>query len=222
VSLVVLTPSRGRPERAKECYQAFLDTRSLPDTEMWFVLDEGDPSTDAYEVPLFHVKQGRRGMTDALNQAAERYWDSAEVLGFIGDDHRFRTPGWDEIFVNHLREIDGGFAYGNDQIWLKGEIPTQIFGSAKIWKALGWMALPPCQHLYLDNTWLFVGDALNRLLFFPEVIVEHEHPTVGKAQWDAQYKELNATSMYNHDSLAFAEWLANDADAALERVRAVL
>lgn len=220
MSLVVLCPSRGRPDKAKECYQAFLDTRHLTSTEMRFVLDEDDPAGSSYDVPLFHVKRGRPGMTDALNEAAALMWDPFDIVGFIGDDHRFRTSGWDEMFTSVLRQSGPGLVYGNDLI--RDDIPTQIFGSSVIWKTLGWMALPTARHLYLDNTWRVLGDSLERLFYMPDVIVEHMHPTVGKAAWDAQYQVVNDPALYSSDGQAFAAWLADGAEADVERVRAVL
>lgn len=219
MSLVVLCPSRGRPDKALECYQAFLDTRHLTDTEMKFVIDEDDPTAGDYAVPVFHVKRGRPGMTDALNTAAAEVWDRFDIVGFIGDDHRFRTSGWDQMFSDLLRQMGPGLAYGNDLV--RDDIPTQIFGSSVIWKALGWMAQPGCVHLYLDNTWRAIGDATNKLYYLPDVIVEHMHPTVGKGEWDEGYLAVNAPEVYSHDAQAFTLWLAEQMSADVERVRAV-
>jgi hypothetical protein len=185
---------------------------------MLFVIDEDDPSV--YDVPVFHVKRGRPGMTDALNAATAEMWDQYEVMGFVGDDHRFRTSGWDSQFTSFLRQSGPGLAYGNDLV--RDDIPTQIFGSSAIWKALGWMANPLCRHLYLDNTWRVIGDSVERLFYFPDVIVEHMHPTVGKAEWDEGYRAVNAPEVYSADGQGFAAWLANTAEVDVERVRAVL
>ena len=217
MTLVVLCPSRARPQQAKECYQAFLDTRHMTDSEMFFVIDEDD--TSGYDVPVFHVKRGRPGMTDALNAALPMVWDR-EIVGFIGDDHRFRTSGWDTYFTDFLRQKGPGLVYGNDLA--RDDIPTQIFGSSVIWQALGWMALPTARHLYLDNAWRVIGDSVNRLFYMPDVVVEHMHPTLGKAEWDAQYRAVNAPEVYSADGQAYETWLADGAAADVEKVRAVL
>lgn len=222
MSLVVLCPSRGRPQKAKECYQAFLDTRHLPNSAMFFVLDDDDPTAAAYDVPTLHVKRGRPGMTDALNTAAAMVWDQFDVIGFVGDDHRFRTSGWDQAFCDFLRQSGPGFVYGNDKVREDGEIPTEIFGSSVIWKALGWMALPTARHLYLDNTWRVLGDAVGRLFYFPDIVIEHMHPTVGKSEWDEQYRAVNTPELYQADAQAFGTWMETQMAADLERVRAVL
>jgi hypothetical protein len=193
---------------------------------MLFVIDTDDPAAESYlksGLPIVSFDPtGRRGMTDPVNRAVAEFWDTQEVIGFVGDDHRFRTSGWDVVFRDHLRQVGGGLAYGNDQNWVNGEIPTQIFGSAKIWKALGWMCLPTARHLYLDNTWRVIGDSLERLFYFPDVVIEHVHPAWGKAQWDDQYRQLNDPALYGADGEAFAKWLAEQAEHDVDRVRQAL
>lgn len=218
--LTVLCPSRGRPDKAEECYRSFLDTRHETESSMVFVLDEDDGSAPDYDVPIQLVERGRPGMTDALNAALKTVWDQAEVIGFVGDDHRFRTSGWDKIFIDQLRAVEGGLVFANDLA--RHDIPTQIFGSAKIWKALGWMALPEAQHLYLDNTWRVIGDELDRLYYFPDVVIEHMHPSLQKGDWDEGYATVNASAMYDHDQKAFGTWLESHAQEDIARVRAAL
>lgn len=225
MSLLVLCPSRGRPDNAIACYEAFNRTRAENDTDLVFVID-ADDNIEAYtdNVPCDVVEPStRRGMTDPLNVAAARHWSDYDYIGFIGDDHRFRTPYWDRIFTGYLAGHGGGLAYGNDLARVDGDIPTQIFGDAKLWKALGWMALPAARHLYLDNTWKTIGDMLDRLFYFPLVIIEHVHPSVGKAEWDEQYRALNASEVYQEDSKAYAAWLeSGQAERDVDRIRAAL
>lgn len=217
--LTVLCPSRARPDNAAECYRSFIDTRHNPDSELYFVLDEDDSTAADYDVPIKLVERGRPGMTDALNTAARHAWNQSEIVGFVGDDHRFRSPGWDQVFIDQLAAAGGGLAYANDLNWQLGEIPTQIFGSSSIWKALGWMALPTAQHLYLDNAWRAIGDGLGRLFYFPDIVIEHLHPAFGKAEWDEGYRAVNSEAMYIHDRLAFNAWITNDLTEDLARVR---
>lgn len=223
MSLLVLCPSRGRPEKALECFDTFRRTVDRQTSSIIFVIDEDDPELDRYwaNVPVHTVKpSGRRGMTGPVNTAISKYWNAYDTIGFVGDDHRFRTDGWDRIFIEHLKSVGGGLAYGNDLAWPNGEIPTQIFGSSGIWKALGWMCLPTADHLYLDNAWRVVGDGLQKLFYFPDVVIEHVHPAFGKAEWDEGYKAVNSSEMYSHDRAAFETWLSSgQAVEDVERVR---
>jgi len=140
--------------------------------------------------------------------------------GFIGDDHRFRTPGWDARIESLLNEQGGGFAYGNDTN--RNDIPTQVFVSSSVVKALGYFGLRGCRHLYLDDAWRVLGDGADCLFYFPDVIIEHMHPTSNKGAWDANYERVNSAEMYSHDRAVFAAWLEAEADRDIGIVRNAL
>lgn len=218
MSLTVLCPTRGRPDAAWALLDTFEATRTNPHSRLVFVVDEDDPAMPDYFAP----RGGREliirrplhggGMVNALNAAALdaiREWPHERALGFVGDDHRFRTPGWDKTFLETLTDRPG-FVYGNDLFWPKGEIPTQIFMSTKVVEALGWMGLPQCKHLYIDNAWMELGAATGSIRYYPDVIVEHMHPAGGKGEWDDQYRLVNSEEMYNHDAAAFTAWRESD------------
>lgn len=225
MSLVVLCPSRGRPWGALAALESFEQTASNGSI-MRFIVDEDDDHLDSYrhlDLPLVVIPpQG--GMVADLNYAASAVLMDPTVtfLSFIGDDHRFRTPGWDTVFMNTLTANGGGFAYGNDLFWQHGEIPTQIMISANIVAELGWMALPSCRHLYVDNVWKELGEASNSLFYFPRFIIEHLHPAAGKAEWDEQYRLVNSEERYAADRQAFETWMATQASEDFESVRRAL
>lgn len=218
MSLLVITPSRGRPAQAADCYKTFCDTRGLPDTEMLFVVDRDDPTLAEYNkaVPTATFEHSGGGMAAPLNAAVAKLASHYDVIGFVGDDHRFRTPGWDTAFARILTD-KGGFAFGNDLA--RHDIPTQVFISSNILQALGWMCLPGAKHLYLDNTWRELGVRANCLYYFPDVIVEHIHPFYGKGQMDEGYQRVNAPSMYNHDRMVFEQWLIDGVDQDVATVK---
>lgn len=232
MSIVVLCPSRGRPEAAAEAYQSFLATKRQPTTQMLIVIDRDDPKFGAYRnAPVGELwlptvvpdyPRTRRGMVDPVNAVAATLWDTESIIGFVGDDHRFRTPGWDALIEENLELFGGGFAYGNDKNWRDGEIPTQIFVSSPILKALGWLALPTCDHLYVDNVWRVLGDEANCLYYFPDIVIEHMHPAFSKGVWDEQYRELNSAATYGHDHDAFVEWMRSGARDDINRVRGAI
>lgn len=227
MTLSVLCPTRGRPDAAWALHDTFEATRTNPHSRLVFVVDEDDPAMEDYYRP----REGRElvirrplhggGMVNALNAAALdaiREWPHERVLGFVGDDHRFRTPSWDVTFLEALSDRPG-FVYGNDLFWPKGEIPTQIFISTSIVKSLGWMGLPTCKHLYIDNAWMELGSATGSIRYYQNVIVEHMHPAGGKGEWDDQYRKVNSPEMYDHDAAAFTVW--RDSDQFLDDVRKV-
>lgn len=224
--MLILCPTRGRPDAAREAHAAFIETRQLDTTEILFVVDDDDPKIEAYrrlDVPI--IEQAAPGtMVAALNRAALWAIDhlGPTYLGFIGDDHRFRTEGWDVAFAGILIDRGGGLVYGNDLNRVNGDIPTQVVMSSAIVKALGWMGLPGCRHLYIDNTWTVIGEGLGKIFYVPDVVIEHLHPAFGRAQWDEGHKRVNTPEMYSHDEAAFRAWMRNDAEKDVARAKAAL
>lgn len=229
MSLVVLCPSRGRPFAARDLQLVFDKTKMLESTRLVFVVDSDDPEFSEYVqlgadgvFEMMHPKHAG-GMVNALNAAAVELLESetdVEIVGFVGDDHRFRTRGWDVSFSVQLLETKPGFAYANDLFWPNGEIPTQIFISAEIVRQLGWFGLPGCTHLYIDNAWRELALATDSLFYFPEIKIEHMHPAGGKAEWDEGHLRVNTPAMYGHDEAAFRQWRQSpDFTEDVERVR---
>lgn len=216
--ITVICPSRERPDKALEAFQSFVATVSSPAVSMIFVVDRDDPKRLGYVanglpmVDFLDYEKG--GMGPPLNAAAQALQGSSDILGFIGDDHRFRTPDWDKQVTEALK--DGGICYGDDLG--RPDLPTQVFMSSKIVRALGWMCLPNAKHLYLDDTWKTLGEKAGCLYFLPNVIIEHMHPVYGKAERDAGYARVNASAVYSHDGQLYTKWIESgqaDLDAAV-------
>lgn len=216
--ILVICPSRGRPDKAQEAAESLINTRRLDSTEMLVVVDYDDPrlleyTSDASFYRWLQVKPARAGMVAALNLAAKIMLGEGmavrpDIIGFVGDDHRFLTDGWDVAIREAL--VEPGFAFGYDKFWHQGQIPTQIFISRPIVEALGYFALPDCHHLFVDNAWMALGQATQSIHWLPNVVIEHMHPAVQKAEWDEGYLRVNAPEMYDRDGAAFNAWVHSE------------
>lgn len=205
-------------------------TASRPEQVLVEVLiDEDDPELAHYRAVLeadrrfgrgLSLTVGRRtGYTATLNTAAARRWDLDGILGAFGDDVVFRTHGWDDRVDETLRKP--GIAYGDDLIHGKNH-PSAVFMSSVIARALGWFALPTTTHQWADDGWKKLGQATGLLRFMDGVVFEHEHPGVGKADWDDTYNSVFDSDRAKADHAGFTGWVESgglDADAA--KVRAV-
>lgn len=214
--LLVVVPSRGRPHTVPELVEAFAETCAA-DTWLLFAVDESDPTVEHYvnraldrvggSVTVACRVYSSSSMVEALNfavlQAVGQFKDLVAV-GFLGDDHRPRTKGWDRAYLDALKSSPG-IVYGND-LFQGGEIPTQCAMSASWVRALGFMAAPVLTHLYVDNYWLTLGKATGCITYLPDVVVEHVHPLAGKAEWDVGYARVNTPEMYQMDRLAFESY----------------
>ena len=209
-NLVVLVPSRNRPKSIAELIKSFDETET--ESDLIVIVDDDEPQMDEYLAQgcdvLMVQKQGK-GMAKPLNFAANLMKDKYRHFAFLGDDHRPRTKNWDVHFINKLDELGTGLVYGNDL--LQGEnLATAVAMTGNIVKELGGMVPQDMIHLYLDNFWMTLGKDLNALAYMPEVILEHLHPVAGKAEWDEQYREVNAPEVYSADKKALDDYLASD------------
>lgn len=223
--VLVLCPSRGRPDSAKEVVLSFLATIANPDTFLCFVVDSDDPTKDAYPSDGAHVTTMTIDpppgcMNAALNAAAATdFAKGYDVVGFIGDDHRFRTQGWDETFGRFLGEHPG-IAYADD-LFQRINLPTMWFVSRPIVDAFG-MGHPEMRHLWIDNYWRELGEAAGCLYYFEHVVIEHLHPAAGKAVWDENYLRVNSNEVADHDRGVYEHWRSTSMAADAERVKALI
>lgn len=230
MSLVMIVPSRGRPHAVADLAAAFVGTVAEPGTRLVLAVDLDDPDLDRYReavaevgdvrVTVAAVTGGR--MSAALNETAVSVAadPAIEAVGFMGDDHRPRTPGWDVAYLTALRELRDGIVYGDDGLQHEA-LPTQCAMSASIVRTLGWMCPPVLRHLWIDNFWLDIGTRAGCLRYLPDVLVEHMHPYVGKAEMDEGYVRVNALEMIDADRGAYEVYAAERLAGDVEKVRAL-
>lgn len=228
--IVVLVPTRGRPDNALRLRTEGMGLASGykdGDTSLVFGVDSDDEQRSRYEalLPPDEVYVGPRlRMGPTLNVLA-KYWadmPGVDIIGFMGDDHLPRTQGWDDVVRRGFAALRGtGLVYGNDLVHGAG-LPTAVFMSADIVRELGFFCPPNQIHLYLDNFWLRLGRDLRRIVYAPELVIEHLHPVVGKAEVDAVYAEVNSGEMYSHDEAAFNAYITGEYPADLERLKKAL
>lgn len=213
VDLAVIVPSRGRPRQLREMVEAVHAT-ATGTVAVYVLVDDDDPHLGAYldTIPTgTGLRAGpRRSLTRWTNEAAADLLAQPQpprYLASLGDDHRPRTHGWDRRLIGAIESLGEapGIAYGNDL--LQGpRLPTAWVVSAAIVRTLGWMCLPGCEHMYVDNAVLELGRASGRILYCPDVVIEHLHPLAGKGEWDASYAESNTRDRFAADRAVFDAW----------------
>lgn len=223
-TIMVVCPTRGRPQKARETYDAFIATKTEYTTQIRFVVDYDDPEREAYVdagVPYVSFDHEGGGMGPPMNAAAAEYAKTFDIIGFVGDDHRFRTKGWDKQVGSVLSKPSIGMTYGNDLA--RKDIPTQVFIRSEIVRALGWFCLPGAHHLYLDNTWSDLGWGAETMAYMDGVVIEHAHAFYGKSEMDEGYQRVNAPEMYSHDAAVYQRWRASgQARVDIEMVRRLM
>lgn len=235
--MLVIVPSRGRPHNIRELITQWEVTEA--NAVLLVVVDDDDPDLAGYrriwEVDLQDglpneqyqlIVRPRLRLAGTLNSVAiERVSRPGtlpmDIIGFMGDDHRPRTPHWDAAVEDTFADMGHGIVYGNDL--LQGpNLPTAVFMTAGMIKTLGYMVPPGLVHMYLDNAWREWGMRLDRIFYLPHVIIEHMHPVAGKAVWDDRYIEVNAGSQYASDAAAFENYTSSRLSYDIERLRSMI
>lgn len=220
--LTIVVPSRGRPHNARALATQFHMTRYNPTTLLVVAVDDDDPTLPEYEEQaasgLYKLRVGpplRIGGT--LNLVVPEEAEEADYVGFMGDDHRPRTTAWDQLYINNLRDMGTGVVYGNDLI--QGpSLPTQCAMTSNIVRATGHFVPEGMLHLWLDNAWKSIGEA-TKIRYLNDVIIEHMHPLVGKADWDESYQRNNADEVFSADKAVYEHWRVNILPDWVEKIR---
>lgn len=228
IDLLIVTPSRGRPQQFANFVRQVNKTCETA-WQIWLGLDEDDPTADEYYEELKSVRAaagvvGYReprmslsAWTNHLAQLALQQYRKRppRYMASLGDDHYPTTKGWDRMLIEAI-ETSGrpGWAYGDDGIQ-RHRLPTAWVVSTPLVQALGYVMLPTCRHMYVDNAVLDLGRLTGRIHYVPEAKIDHRHPVGGRARWDKTYRGgLAATHL---DREAYDEWRAGgglDADVA--------
>ncbi|MFF7329665.1 hypothetical protein [Streptomyces sp. NPDC008150] len=214
--LLVIVPTRGRPQAVPEIVQAWDDTGATAD--LLFCVDKDDPELAAYkalakdlagDARVRFVFWARKRLCGTLNQAAVKNADQYRYLAFMGDDHRPRPAAmaWDA----RIREcLSGGpgIVYGNDL--LQGQaMATAVAMTSDIVTTLDYMAPPQLVHLCLDLVWLDWGKGMGRITYLDDMVIEHLHPAAGKASLDAVYEDCNSPERSQADGAAYIAYRDN-------------
>ena len=214
--LTIFCPTRGRPAQMVDFASNFDQTKT-GNTKVVFIVDEDDRDQMRYKAKnagrweIFVAPTTRRGMVGALNAAFSAYLANGDLgfaVGFQGDDHRTRTYGWDTKYLDKLKELGTGLVYGDD-LYQGAVMPTQIAFTTDIAMAVGYMSPPELDHLCVDVVWREWGNAIGKLAYLPDVIVEHMHPLAGKSKNDKEYRAVNSVLMARHDGDAYNGYMDN-------------
>jgi hypothetical protein len=221
--MLVIVPSRGRPDNVADLVKVFGETRSY--AELLIVVDDDDELLERYELVMEDTPDWaclrvtpRKRLGPTLNEFAVQHTLAYDIIGFMGDDHRPRTHHWDQRMAGAIAHVGGvGLSYGNDLI--QGvNLPTAVWMSSCIIETLGYMVPPGMVHLYLDDFWKALGLRLQRLTYVSDVVIEHMHPVAGKAPWDDRYAEVNSGALYENDGKVFQAYLQQTLQADAEKV----
>src|SRR5215475_8536875 len=117
----LLVPSQ-RPQNIKRLLGTLRDT-CQGDTSLVVGVDYDDPRlpeysfgpeflTETFRGYRFERHENLKRVVPWMNRLAQDYWQQFDIVGHVGDDNTFDTPGWDLEVARALE--DTPFAFGND------------------------------------------------------------------------------------------------------------
>lgn len=224
--LLVIVPSRGRPEQLRDMVDACLSL-SEADTEIAVALDDDDPRRDEAMAlisgPRVMIRHGDRdNFTGWSNEIAEKHKGRYRAYASLSDDTVPRTRGWDRLLLEAISAMGGtGIAYGDDLLQ-RENLPTAPVITCDIVEALGWMCEPSMTHFSIDNVWKDLGEGAGCLAYVPTVIIEHLHPCAGKAPVDQTHRDAGFNMPDHPDSAAYHAWRRDRMAADIATVKRLL
>ena len=220
--LLIICPSRIRPDRIQEMLKSFDETKS-DFTDMVIYISHDDPRLEEYKVALKdrnYIIGDRLPVSHVYNFCAAKYPDY-EYYGEVCDDHVYRTKYWDKIFIDEIEKHGGwGMAWGWGTIHLKAtRLPSAMVMSGNIVRALGFFSTPVITKAYNDRFALDLADALNFGFYLPDVVVEHRHVLNSKAPMDDNYKWVLSQETMEIGKQQYNEWREKYMADDIRRVR---
>lgn len=213
--LIVVCPSHQRPKEARELYDSFVETRTGDSLLRFGVWNE---DVHYGSLPVTYITQER--MTPRTNALAMWASERCKYIGWVADDNRFRTKGWDQRVMDELRRVP--IVFGND-VSSPGSKPSHVFMDSRIVRSLGWLIHPGLRSTFFDDVWANLGVGpidVSRPLFpqsgshsglgigyLPDVIVEH------------LYTERDNSKDFMADMETYQTWLRNDCEDDIGRAR---
>ena len=196
LSLLVLCPSYRRPQQAGELLASYVETVKDPTTALLFAVED-DPSYQGLPIAVFPPTP----MVERSNLAARL--NVYDYLGWVADDNRFETPGWDQKVLEALQKTPVVFC--NDVV-SPGSKPSHVFMDARIPKSLGWFLHPDMRSTFFDDVWHDLGKGLG-ITYLDDVRVRH------------LYHEKDNREDFFHDMEVYQTWQRHHMEEDIAKCR---
>jgi hypothetical protein len=225
--ILLIMPTRGRPWSALEAIASVMKTADNPeDVAICVCCDRDDPGVinlsvgglpSSFPIHCYHSHKRTR-FVEAVNNIVKANITSNVMdypwcrVGWLADDIRFRTKGWDTILRTHSELV----VYGYDG-YQNAMMPTHPFVLPALPKALGFFLPAELAHSCPDLFIQEIGKACGSIVYNSAIVTEHLHPDAGKAEWDQTYKD--SREFYEADHKAYQEKVLPRIGEYAERVR---
>ena len=223
MTLITMCSSRSRPEIFLRMAKSFVETKEGANSFLVAYVYENDPMVESYKkldlsgMSCVSIVYGKdRNMVQVLNYISTELIPDADFYSEVNDDHVFITQGWDMKMMIAIMDKNNGFsiAYG-----IKTNMPTATMCSGSVVVGFGYFFPPEYNHSWVDNWLVNIGFETNTLTYLPDVLIEHWHHSVGKAERDSvcDYAEQD----YGYGKEVFEKWFVEKKDTDCEIVESL-
>lgn len=209
----IVLPTRKRPDRLKVFLDSCISNADNPALLEFLVYidsddDETEPAIEKYKQYNFSIFKGERMGSLMKTQNYLFSKSKGEIIGYLADDIRFLTKGWDTAVSD---------AFVGDMIWLVCPYETHKgcknaphgFLSRRAAEILGTFVPQRFSSAYSDQ-WLFnVYKSIGRLKCLENVKISHDHPGFSTRSknpdmslahlWDDVYNEKSTPKSLERD-----------------------
>jgi hypothetical protein len=212
MKLLIKFPTRNRKEQFFNTFERYQSFLRLPSTEFLITLDEDDTSMNNDEV-LNRLKEYKNTKVVVGNSISKIHavnrdinvLDDWDIILLASDDMVPQAIGYDEIICNLMQQNfpdTDGVLWFNDGF--KGiELNTLSILGKKYYQRFGYIYFPGYKSGFCDNEFMTVGNLLHKQIYFPYIIIRHEHPDYGYGNRDFIHNK-------NAADLAHDKQLLND------------
>lgn len=188
-----ILPTRSRPSRALSTMDGWNRLANSPHQIEWVLVVNSDDQSMFSPIiqhelkrrqHTLHVIHGPSTKIEAINAGPV---GDADIIILAADDMEARHRGWDHTIREHMSHYfpnrDGALWY-NDGHTGDSLCTLPILG-INYYRKFGYIYHPDYKSLWCDNEYGEVSGLLRRVVYFPDVIIEHCHPAFGKNKRDA-------------------------------------
>lgn len=219
-NLLIICPSRGRPQRILETIQSIQDTCNFEHTDFMVLLDDDDVCVPDYyknlpewvKIKVYNREHDCTLTTEIINRAFNENKEYS-FYSVTNDDIVYLTKGWDEALCQKLKISSGQDdtmveKYGDSYIGnvKPGEFPITSVIDGDIVREIGWLQYPKLRHSCGDNIWFWIGRRGGCLYHDSKYHTEHRSHYFGKGEADETFQKCNAFDN-QQDYYAYKEWL---------------
>lgn len=194
MTAIWLLSTKGRPAECQDTLDACVESGMTSPGCVY--VDETVDDYQDIKLPrnwTIHYARQWGSLQASLQWCLKRYPD-ATAYGWLADDVRPRTPGWDTLLEREAG--DWCLSYARD-LWLSeaentrleleegSNISSGLCWGGKLVRAVGWWALPGVRQAFIDVAWCRIVQPLNLARYTPDVTVEHLNYRTGKRERDA-------------------------------------